>query len=96
MTMFNVGELVYKLWRSLGEEEASDALFILERWPVQIVESDRDLILQAAAIKAQRRMGYLDCFPAALAMRQNAAVATGDTGFKAVEDMVAIHWLPRL
>src|SRR5512138_3570660 len=61
--MFNVGELVYKLWRKSGPDRASDALQVVNHLPLEIVDADRALILRAASIKAERRMGYLDCFP---------------------------------
>ena len=92
---FNLGELVYKLWRKSGPGGASDALQVIDHLPIEIVDADRALILRAASIKAERRMGYLDCFPAALAERREASIATGDSGFVAVEDLVPIYWLPR-
>jgi uncharacterized protein len=95
MAMFNVGELTYKLWQAGGPERSSEALLLLDQWPVELVDADRSLILLAASFKAERRMGYLDCFPAALAIRLDASIVTGDSGFAKVEDVVAVHWLPR-
>ena len=39
-------------------------------------------------------MSYADCFAAALAQRESAAVVTGDPDFRQVEQLVAIDWLP--
>jgi uncharacterized protein len=44
-------------------------------------------------LKVASKMGYLDCFAAALAQHLEAAVVTGDPDFRQVEGMVAIEWL---
>lgn len=93
--MFNVGETIYKVWRLHGVDEAAHALQVIRSFPLSIVDADYELVLAAASLKAELRMGYLDCFPAALAMKLNATVVTGDSGFGAVEAMLPIHWLPR-
>jgi predicted nucleic acid-binding protein len=93
--MFNVGETIYKVWRLNSADQAAEALNVIESLPVSIVHADYELVLSAASLKAELRMGYLDCFPAALAMRLSATVVTGDSGFEAVEASVRVHWLPR-
>jgi ribonuclease VapC len=64
-------------------------------WPVEIIEVDEELAVSAAKIKAQRRMGYLDCFVVALALRESASILTGDPDFRRVGDLVRIEWLER-
>ena len=91
----NLAELIHKLWRIGGRDLASDALYVVQSWPVEVVEVDLTFCIRAASIKAIRRVGYLDCFPTALAIERGAAILTGDSGFSAVEDLAAIFWLPR-
>jgi predicted nucleic acid-binding protein len=54
---------------------------------------DQELIRQAAAFKATKKMSYADCFAAALAKLRNAELLTGDRDFKAVESDLKVGWL---
>ena len=95
ITTVNLGEAFYKLRRHGGVRAASAALYIVEQLPIEVVDVNLDLARDAATLKGQRRLGYLDCFVAALAYQQKATVVTGDPGFRLVEDLVSIDWLPQ-
>jgi len=61
---------------------------------VPVDARDLELIRQAAAFKATKKMSYADCFAAALAKTRSAELVTGDRDFKAVEnDLKKIRWL---
>jgi len=94
VTVVNLGEAYYKLRQNLGEAFADQALVRFAQIDIDVVDVDRDLTLQAAYTKADRRLGYMDCFAFALAKRLEATVVTGDDDFRRVEDLVAIDWLP--
>jgi ribonuclease VapC len=64
-------------------------------WRLSVQPIGEELAIAAARIKAERRMGYLDCFVVALAQQLNATVLTGDPDFRRVEDLVRIEWLER-
>jgi hypothetical protein len=49
--------------------------------------------ITAATIKANHRLTYAGTFAAALAMREDAPLMTGDPEFRQLGDQVAIHWL---
>lgn len=90
----NLGEIVYRTVRQHGPERTQYVLARIEEYRIAVVDVDRDLALEAAYLKARYRLGYADCFVAALARRLDAAVVTGDPGFRQVEQLVAVEWLP--
>lgn len=77
MSWINLGEVYYVLRRTHGEEAAAatarDLRSVLDaRLP------DDGLIIAAARIKADHPMAYADAFAAALAIRTDAVLWTGD------------------
>lgn len=94
MSVVNFGEVIYTVWKRRGAGSAQQTLAAFDQLPVKAFDVDRDLALQASALKANTRMGYADCFAAALAQRLGAAVVTGDPDFRQVEQSVPIEWLP--
>ncbi len=50
------------------------------------------VIFQAAEYKAEFSISYADCFALAAAIKQKAAIVTGDPEFKKVEHIVEIVW----
>lgn len=95
MSWVNVGEFIYIIERRWGREKVHQALGTLEATEVEIVEVGRELTLKAAALKAVHPLAYADAFAAALAMRENAILMTGDPEFEQLTAFVHIHWLPR-
>ena len=94
MTSANLGELYYRLEIDVGTSSAVRALLHFAQWNIPIVDIDESMALLAAQLKSVHRLGYLDCFAAALAMQLRAPVVTGDTGFRRVSTVVEIDWLP--
>jgi predicted nucleic acid-binding protein len=93
MCEVNWGEVIYIFQRAGGNEAAREALKALDTLPLQIISTDRNLVLKAAEYKATRKMSYADCFAAALAFREKAEIMTGDKEFREVEDEVKVAWL---
>ncbi len=89
----NLGEVYYITYREKGEAEAEEALLIVEQLPIEEVVPDRELILQAARIKASFSISYADAFVAALAERRQGTIVTGDSEFKQLTHL-SIKWLP--
>jgi len=65
----------------------------LEVLPLQFYPCDQVLALEAAKIKADYPMAYADAFAVAVALREHAAVVTGNPEFRQVEHLVTIDWL---
>jgi predicted nucleic acid-binding protein len=93
MNDINVGEVYYTIARERSDESARSFLAHLERLPIRTVPNSLSDVLEAARIKARFAVSYADAFAVATAIREKAAVMTGDPEFKAVEGLVAIEWL---
>ena len=89
----NWGEVVYHALRSGGENTAKLAEDAMRALPIQVVEANKDITLQAAHLKAFNKMSYADCFAAALAMKKKCELVTGDKEFRQVENKLKIRWI---
>jgi ribonuclease VapC len=95
MSVVNLGEVYYIITRRrsrLQAEKVKQA--ILDTESITLVNIDLKRALLAAAIKAEKKISYADCFTIALAKEKNATIITGDQEFAQVADEVAIEWLP--
>ena len=93
MSVINLGEVIYHTIRERGTERAQGVLADFERYPIEVIDIDRELALAGAELKGLHRISYADCIAAALAERLDATLVTGDRDFRHVEDRVAIEWL---
>ncbi len=94
MNDINIGEVYYVLARERGNDRADHFLgSILPSLPIEIVITDFEMVIRAARIKARNALAYADCFGVATALRENAAILTGDPEFKAVESLVDVEWI---
>ena len=96
MSVVNWGEIYYSILRGASQEMADAKAHEIAGMQIELVPVDADdleLVRQAAAFKAARKMSYADCFAAALAKIKNAELVTGDREFKQLARDVKIHWL---
>jgi predicted nucleic acid-binding protein len=96
MSVVNWGEIHYSILRGASQEMAEAKAHEIAGMQIELVPVDADdleLVRQAAAFKATRKMSYADCFAAALAKIKNAELVTGDREFKQLARDVKIHWL---
>ena len=96
MSVVNWGEIYYSILRGASHEMAETKAHEIAGMQIDLVPVDADdleLVRQAAAFKATRKMSYADCFAAALAKIKNAELVTGDREFKQLARDVKIHWL---
>ncbi len=94
MNEINVGECYYIIARQRGREEADYFInTILPNLPVEIIANSLKDIIEASRLKAEFPISYADCFAVATAMREKAAILTGDPEFKKVSGLVEIDWL---
>ena len=89
----NWGEVIYHALRAGGETTATLAEDAMRALPMQIVEANKELTLQAARLKASNKMSYADCFAAALALKKKCQLATGDKEFRQIEKELGICWI---
>jgi len=95
LTVVNLGEVAYVTERTLGLQRAQEALAKIEQLPIQVVDVDKRLALEAAHLKARYAIAYADCFALALARIEGASLVTGDPEFECVrpEDGVPLIWI---
>ena len=95
MSVVNLGEVYYRVYRETGLAWSERALIWAESLPINFVDADRTLTLDAAQIKARYALSYADCFAAALARQLNASIVTGDEEFRTLQDqgVVDVEWI---
>jgi predicted nucleic acid-binding protein len=95
MSVINWGEIYYSAYRGGSPERAELIAHEIAGMSIELVpvEADLQIVRQAAIYKATKKLGYADCFAAALAKIRNAELVTGDHDFKVVESEIKIGWL---
>jgi predicted nucleic acid-binding protein len=94
MHVINWGEIYYTTMRRGGESAAKSVVADIGQMPINIVESANfELVRQAAAFKATKKLSYADCFAAALAKLRRCELVTGDREFKSLETEIRLGWL---
>lgn len=81
ITTVNIGEVYYMISRKSNQRNAEIALDALLKFPVQMIEADLRLSLDAAKLKARYSLSYADAFAAALTIQKRAVLITGDNDF---------------
>ncbi len=98
MHIINLGELYYTVYRREGESEADFIYGRVKEFPIQFSDDiSEDLLLSAAKLKGSYKMSYADSFAAALSIREELILVTGDPDFKPLETdkRVKVLWLPQ-
>lgn len=93
LCVVNWGEVYYITLRNFDLKRAELFRTTIARYPITIVEANKELTLQAAQFKAFNKMSYADAYAAALAKLKKATLVTGDKEFKALENEIKINWL---
>lgn len=93
MTVVNAGEVLYVVRRERGPEVVAEIESVIRSLPIALIDVDLSLAREAARLKAGGGLSYADCFAAALALRLDASLLTGDPEFVAVQDEIEIEWV---
>ena len=93
MSWINAGEVYCMLARKHDARTAGQFLTRLPSLPIRLVVPDEEDIVAAARLKAAYRISYADAFAAALAMRENAVVITGDPELRGMAGVLAVEWI---
>ena len=92
MSWVNIGEVFYMLSRKLGVRQADAFRQALPQLPIRCVPVTPADAWAAAELKAGHRASYADCFAAALALRHDCALVTGDPEMRQLPG-IRLHWL---
>jgi len=84
ITTINIGEIYYMICRKSNIKSAELAMEALKQFPLQIVDADLRLTMEAAALKAKYTLSYADAFAAALTIHKKATLITGDSEFESL------------
>ena len=93
MSWINAGEVYYMLVRKNGRFVADEFFTRLPSLPIRLVLPDEAAMMEAAKLKATRRISHADAFAAALAMREKAVLVTGDPEMRELTDLLKVEWL---
>jgi ribonuclease VapC len=93
LCMINFGEVLYMTERRRGFSAAQNVQALIEHLPIEILDATRNLVLDAAHVKANHALSYADAFVIAIARREGGVILTGDPEFQTVEELVTIEWL---
>ncbi len=93
MSVVNWGEVYYNTMREQGISEAEKVILQLDKFPIQIVDVNKELAYEAAELKGEFRIAYADCFAVALSVKLGAAIVTGDPDFKKLQERISIQWI---
>jgi predicted nucleic acid-binding protein len=89
----NWGEMYYIALREGGIERAELYSYTFSRYPLELIEANKELTLLAAQLKAFKKISYADAFAAATAIQKKAELVTGDKEFKQLETQLKILWI---
>lgn len=95
LCVINFGEVLYMTERHRGLAMAQSVQALIESMPIIILEATRNLVLDAAHIKANHAISYADAFAVAAAIAKSAVILTGDPEFETVKSIVTVEWLEK-
>ena len=95
ISVINVGEVFYLLWKIEGEEKARRIIDDLTLLPIKILPVDLPHALRAGELKAIHKIPYADSIAAALALAQSATIVSSDRDFEKLGRLISVLWLPR-
>ena len=87
------GEMFCIALREGGEERAELYSSTIAKYPIMLVDANKELTLQAARYKASHKMSYADAYAAALAKLRKAELITGDKEFNELQKEFKILWI---
>ena len=97
ISVINIGEIYYMLYRKAGEEIAEKSLRIIKTLPLKIVDADFTATYQASRLKSKFRISFADAFAASLTMEKRGTLVTGDPEFKNLQKVkdFKVHFINR-
>ncbi len=93
ISVVNWGEMYYIALREGGKERAELYRTTLMKYPIEIIDADQLLTLEAAHFKAHHKISFADAFAAGLAKQKKAELVTGDREFAPLGNEIRICWL---
>lgn len=96
ISLINLGEVVYRVGKTMGEQAAWETLDELRRLPLTVVPAQDEVVWAAVTWKMRHSISYADAFAVATAERLKATLLTGDPELIQLTSGVQIEPLTRL
>ena len=94
MSRMNYGEVIYSIRKDLPPHLREQGLTAFLQIPMRFYSVDDQLVDEAAALKAVHKISYADAFAAALGIRLNVPVVTGDPDFIKLNPIgLRLYWI---
>ena len=95
ISIINLGEVVYRVGKVKGEDEAWQTLDQIRRLPLTVVPADEGAVFAAVRFKIHHAISYADAFAAATTGELDAILVTGDPELAQLENRIQIEVLER-
>ena len=94
MSRMNYGEVLYSIKKDFPENRIKQAAEAFRQIPIKFYSIDDALVDEAAELKAVYAISYADAFAAALSLRLDVLLATGDKELLALKTIgLKLHWM---
>ena len=93
--IINLGEVVYRIGKTRGEDAAYETLEEIERLLLDVLPATEEAVWAAVAFKMHHPISYADAFAAAAAERLGAVLVTGDPELIELKGRIQIEALER-
>ena len=93
MSWINAGEIYYMLVRKHSARTAEEFLTRLPSLPIRMALPEEEDIVGTAKLKSAHRISYADAFAASLAIKENAALITGDPELREIGALLTVEWI---
>ena len=87
-------ELLYRIWKLDGEQQAKKAYLLLRGLPVREVMQGEDLLVTAARLKANYPVSVADAWIASTALSTDTTLVHKDPEMESLADIVSLKPLP--
>lgn len=95
ISIINLGEVVYRIGKVKGEDEAWQTLDQIRRVSLTVVPAGEEAVLASVRFKIHHAISYADAFAVATADELEAILVTGDPELKQLKDRIEIEMLER-
>jgi predicted nucleic acid-binding protein len=96
ISIINLGEVVYRVGKVKGEDEAWQTLNQIRRLPLTVVPAEEASVFAAVGFKMHHAISYADAFAAATADELGATLVTGDVELGQLQNQLEIEMLERV
>jgi len=95
ISIINLGEVIYRIGKVKGENEAQETLHQIRRLSLAILPATEEAVFAAAGFKMHHPISYADAFAAAAAESLDAVLVTGDPELVQLDNRIQIEKLHR-